>query len=43
MILVFGKNGQVAKELQRLDNVITCYRNKADLLNPLTCAQLIRD
>ena len=43
MILVFGKNGQVAKELQILGKVITCDRNKADLLNPLACAQLIRD
>ena len=42
MILVFGKEGQVGTELQRLKNVIALDRNHVDLKNPLDCASLIR-
>lgn len=42
MNLVFGKNGQIATELQRLGNVVAFGRNKVNLLNPDACADLIR-
>lgn len=41
MILVFGKTGQVAKELQKFRNVISLDRNEADLSNPESCADAI--
>lgn len=41
MILVFGKTGQVAMELQLLDNVVTFGRSQADLTKPSDCAELI--
>lgn len=42
MILVFGRSGQVASELQRFDEVIACDRTRADLSNPQACANLIK-
>lgn len=43
--LVFGKTGQVARELQRLggDTVIALNRDQADLSNPETCASAISE
>ncbi len=43
MILVFGKTGQVAMELQRLDDVLALGRDQADLSDPVACAQVVRD
>jgi dTDP-4-dehydrorhamnose reductase len=42
MILVFGKTGQVATELQRLGDVVALGRDQADLTNPEACADAIR-
>jgi dTDP-4-dehydrorhamnose reductase len=42
MILVFGKTGQVASELQRLGDVFALGRDQADLSDPVTCVQRIR-
>jgi dTDP-4-dehydrorhamnose reductase len=42
MILVFGKTGQVATELQSYKDVIALGRNEADLSNPTKCAEAIR-
>ena len=42
MILVFGKTGQVATELQRSGDVLALGRNQADLSDPVACAQRIR-
>ena len=42
MILVFGKTGQVAMELQRLGDVVALGRKQADLLDPAACANAIR-
>ena len=42
MILVFGKTGQVATELQRLSGVTVLGREDVDLLNPSACATAIR-
>ena len=42
MILVFGKTGQVATELQRLGNVMALGRDQADLSDPAACADAIR-
>ncbi len=42
MILVFGKTGQVATELQRLGDVVALGRDQADLANPAVCADAIR-
>ena len=42
MILVFGKTGQVASELQRLSGVMTLGRDAVDLLDPDACAASIR-
>ncbi|MBD3665142.1 dTDP-4-dehydrorhamnose reductase [Sulfitobacter sp. TSTF-M16] len=42
-ILVFGKNGQVAQELNALDGTMCLDRDSADLTNPDTCAALIED
>ena len=41
MILVFGKTGQVATELQRLGDVVGLGRDQADLANPAACADAI--
>lgn len=41
MILVFGKTGQVATELQQLGNVVALGRDQADLANPAACADAI--
>ena len=43
MILVFGKTGQVATELQQLDNILALGRDQADFSDPVACAQVIRD
>ena len=42
MILVFGKTGQVAMELQRIGGVVALGRDQADLSDPLACADAIR-
>lgn len=41
-ILVFGKTGQLAIELQRRGGVIALGRDEADLLDPDACAAAIR-
>ena len=43
MILVFGKTGQVATELQRLSGVMTLGRDDVDLSEPKACAAAIRE
>lgn len=43
MILVFGKTGQVATELQRLGGVTALGRDDADLSDPATCAAAITE
>ena len=40
-VLVFGKTGQVARELQRYDGIIALGRDEADLNDPETCAAII--
>ena len=40
-ILVFGKTGQVATELQRQADVVALGRNEADLSDPAHCASII--
>ena len=42
MILVFGKTGQVARELQQLGTVMALGREEANLRNPQACADAIR-
>lgn len=42
MILVFGKTGQVATELQRLGGVMALGRDDVDLSDPAACAAAIR-
>jgi len=42
MILVFGKTGQVATELQRLGDVVALGRDQADLSDLAACADAIR-
>lgn len=42
MILVFGKTGQVARELQHLGTVTALGREDANLLDPQACADAIR-
>ena len=42
MILVFGKTGQVAQELQQLGTVIALGREEANLNDPQACADAIR-
>ena len=42
MILVFGKTGQVAIELQRLSGVMALGRDDVDLSDPAACAAAIR-
>jgi dTDP-4-dehydrorhamnose reductase len=41
MILVFGKTGQVATELQRLGGVMALGRDDVDLSDPAACAAMI--
>ena len=41
LILVFGKTGQVAKELQLLGGVVALDRMMADLSNPQACKDII--
>ena len=43
MILVFGKTGQVATELQRQADVTALGRDQADLSDPQGCAAIIAD
>ena len=43
MILVFGKTGQVATELQRQGDVTALGRDQADLSDPQGCAAVIAD
>ena len=43
MILVFGKTGQVATELQRVSGVMALGREDVDLLDPAACAAVIRE
>ena len=43
MILVFGKTGQVATELQRQGEVTALGREDADLADPQGCAAIIAD
>lgn len=40
-ILVFGRSGQVAAELQRLADVIAIGRDQCDLASPAACAAVI--
>ena len=42
MILVFGKTGQVARELQQLGTVMALGREEANLNDPQACADAIR-
>ena len=41
-ILVFGKTGQVARELQRQADVIALDRSQTDLSDPAACAAIVR-
>ena len=41
-ILVFGKTGQLARELAQLDDVTCLGRGQADLSDPAACAVAIR-
>lgn len=43
MILVFGKTGQIATELQGLGNVLALDRKFADLSNPSSCYNAIKN
>ena len=43
LILVFGKTGQVATELQRLGGVTALGREDVDLSAPSACAAAIRE
>jgi dTDP-4-dehydrorhamnose reductase len=42
-ILVFGKTGQVASELQRQADVTAIDRTQADLSDPAACAAIVRN
>jgi len=42
-VLVFGKTGQVARELQRLGDVLALGRGDADLSEPASCAARISE
>lgn len=42
MILVFGKSGQVATELQSFNNIVAISRDQADLSNPSSCSDAIK-
>lgn len=41
-VLVFGRTGQLARELGRLDGVACLGRDRADLADPAACAAAIR-
>lgn len=43
MILVFGKTGQVASELKRLNGVMALGRDDVDLSDPESCESAIRE
>ena len=43
MILVFGKSGQVATDLQRSKDVVALSREDVDFLNPQNCIDAIRN
>jgi dTDP-4-dehydrorhamnose reductase len=43
MMLVFGRTGQVAKELRAVGDVIALGRDEVDLLDPSKCQEAIRD
>lgn len=43
MILVFGKTGQVATELQRVSGVMALGREEVDLSDPAACAAAVRE
>ena len=43
MILVFGKTGQVSKEIQIIEDVIAIGRDIADLSNPSECKSAIKN
>lgn len=40
-VLVFGRTGQVARELQRFDGIMALGREEADLNDPVACAEII--
>jgi dTDP-4-dehydrorhamnose reductase len=42
MILIFGKTGQIATELQRTGDVLALDRNLTDLSNPSSCYDAIK-
>ena len=42
MILVFGKTGQVSRELQQFENVVALSREVANLTDPQACGDAIR-
>lgn len=42
-VLVFGKTGQVARELQQYDGVTALSRTDADLSDPAACAAIIAE
>ena len=42
MILIFGKTGQVARELQRSGDFLALSRDLTDLSNPLSCYDAIK-
>ena len=42
MILVFGKTGQVATELQRIGDVLALSRDLTDLSNPSSCYDAVK-
>lgn len=42
MILVFGKTGQIATELQNSNDVFALGRNQADFSDPLVCAKIVK-
>ena len=41
MILVFGKTGQVARELRKQRGIFSIDRSVADLTNPASCKNVI--
>jgi dTDP-4-dehydrorhamnose reductase len=43
MILVLGKSGQVASELNKLDDIMSVDRSRADLTDPTACKNIIAD
>ena len=42
MILIFGKTGQVAREIQRSGDFLALSRDLTDLSNPLSCYDVIK-